>query len=262
MAWSLVGISTPVKLASTSGGTLTPNVPSGIQPGDLLVVAISYRGTTAITPPASGWTAIVTGQVGNIATNTTAVSCVLMVYTIYSGTMPNLSFVKSSAGGAVGVMAAYRSSNAGTITLVDSSTIQPSSSASGSTTPAKSGTAVGAVSGQDLVIGLLAQANNSNTGLSITGKYTASATASGNSANTTAGALSLATNVLRANDNTGATADCRIGLIDFVIDTAGTFLTTDWTTDSSARHASAAAIFREPAASVSSTNGQFFAFFG
>src|SRR5262245_49945735 len=108
MAWEFVGVSSVVEVTATSH-TLT--LPTGTQPGDLLVAVISSRiaSTTSITLP-SGWTLVAESKTNNVvAAATTSEASGMMAYIVRGASTPALGFTHPTAPSvARGQIVAYR----------------------------------------------------------------------------------------------------------------------------------------------------------
>src|SRR5262245_8352884 len=130
MAWEFVGVSSVVEVTTTSHAL---TLPTGTQPGDLLVAVISSRiaSTTSITLP-SGWTLVREHKNNNVLTTSSALPSGLMAYIVRGASAPALTFTHPTAPTvALGRIVAYRGQS-----------VSPFDVAAGGTT----GTAITAVS--------------------------------------------------------------------------------------------------------------------
>jgi len=128
MAWSIVGVSTPVVVATT-GHTLTE--PAGVAAGDLLIATFSTRiaSTTPMTL-ASGWTLVSGQNNNNTLTTSSALPTGVMAYIVRGASAPALTFTHPVAPSqSIGQIVAYRGNatssvlaNAGSVTTPTATT--------------------------------------------------------------------------------------------------------------------------------------------
>ena len=116
MAWSFVGLGTIVEAAS---GNLVLVEPVGVQPGDLMVAMIGFRGSTTFSLPAS-WNNLDQTSGGNTSTTPAlAIGCVSGSYIIRGGSAPALTWTRTSGDVARGAIGAWRNDTAGAVIELD-----------------------------------------------------------------------------------------------------------------------------------------------
>lgn len=114
MAWSRVGQSTSSAVAS---GNVSVTEPAGVASGDLMIAAVSYRGTAAFTPP-SGWTVIAHETSGNAdAVTPDPIASLIVCLCVRGGSAPGLTFTRTGGNVALAGVTVYRSDAGGTIGL-------------------------------------------------------------------------------------------------------------------------------------------------
>jgi hypothetical protein len=94
---------------------------TGSVAGDILEVTISYAGTTAFTPPA-GWSTGFVENVGNTATDSTAIRSLAMFYIVRGGSLPSLVFTRTGGSGFRAQHRRWRPNTAGTVTVAGATT--------------------------------------------------------------------------------------------------------------------------------------------
>jgi hypothetical protein len=211
MAWSFVGVSTVVEVATTSH-TLT--LPTGTQDGDLLVAVISSRiaSTTSITLPA-GWTRVTEQKTNNVvAAATTGIASAMMAYIVRGTATPSLVFTHPTAPSvAIGRIVAYR--GGAEVSPLDTQ----SSFTTATAVTAVSGAGLTTTAANDLIVMAACggQAASWTAFDAVTDPTTASSTAS------QTGAPTAGTWLERADTTTATGADTSLGIADAIRATAG-----------------------------------------
>lgn len=247
MAWSFVGVSSPVAVAS---GNVTMTEPAGVASGDLLVACIGFRSNVAFAVP-SGWSLMTQKNAGNTATNASGVGAVMMAYIVRGASAPALTFTRTAGDAAIGQIVAYRGNTATPFVAADSLTL-----AAGSTA-VQLPTFSASIQSNDLFV--IAVGGGGDTTFSAFNNST-SGTASG--ATDTSSAPSGSQTYERADSLTTLGADTTLAIADGLFNSnasaTGSFNTT---AAGSFLHAIAAGVFRMDSAGGPVSNAQFFRFF-
>jgi len=237
MAWSIVGVSAVVEVAS---GDITPTEPTGAASGDLLVACVAYRSNVAFAMPA-GWTEIEVQNTGDTDATDGIPSCV-MAYMVRGGSAPDYTFTRTLGDVAMASVVAYRGQSGSPLGVHSSET-----AAVATNTPTTPGLTTGAA--ESLIVAMMA-AGDGRLG-SVFDAATDPTTASGSTPNTTT-APTNGTWIIRLANFTSTGADTGLSSADAVRATAGATGTIQCTTGGNpGRHCMAAVEFRISTAAAS-----------
>jgi hypothetical protein len=219
-SWSFVGAST---VGSSASGDLTAPIPTGVANGDLITVAIAYRGTATFSAT-SDWTVIEQDANGNTVTGGTTsgtdngqLSGIFFAFAIYSATL-SFTFTRAVTGSDVGkpAVAAYRwGGAAGTITLDSHSQNQLTTASTACSTGALT-----AARADTLVVAACSSSANSNAGTGRNFRATDPATGSGTTIDPTT-APTAGSWFLRENNSTATGADVAVAIGEGIKATSG-----------------------------------------
>jgi hypothetical protein len=237
--WTLVGVGAAQNSITT---TLTPNLPAGVQEGDLLVSIISARAAQTFTPP-TDWNLVTSQGIGNTSTTTSAsIASGALAWIIHGSSAPALQWTLTTANVARAQILAYRPS-AGDVEFVGAS----SNTLGANSTTVTTG---GLTTDQEDCLIVAGACGADNVLWSAFDAATDPTTASGATNTTTA--PTRGTWIERADGGTNSGSDTSLGIADAVRQNAGATGTIQCTAAASSRHVMVAAAFR---AVVSSSPG-------
>lgn len=240
MSWGVPKLGTLVESAS---GDFNLIEPAGVASGDLMIACIAYRGSAAITAPAS-WSTVPTTQNSGDTDATNGIASAAMFYIVRGGSAPDLACTRTLGDVVLARVISY-SGGSGVLDTGAGTTLgaaQAFAVVSGGITTAEANELI-------VAMGSGGDAYTISAGFDATTDPT---TVSGTTPDTTT-APTAGTWILRHASNTATGADGTLAIGDAIRATAGATGTIQVTFSGSARHAMIAGAFKIAAPAVVET---------